>query len=195
MATKWRVPPMQGPSRVPAFTTGSLDRSVRRILARLLSERASPAMSGTTLERSRMRPLSSMMPGFSRPGAPKRTSFMKFPPHCLEIGRTNGSDYASPSRGGQAKIGPPACRSMPGIELDLAALHPSLGRGRFRDGPSQVRNGPLLERFECAFQLSDGVARSGLLPGSCRPRPVESFLDLACFPGDILEFFEPDYSR
>ena len=45
--------------------------------ARLFGESASPAMSGTTPERSRMRPSLSIMPGFSLPGAPKRTSFMR----------------------------------------------------------------------------------------------------------------------
>src|SRR5438132_780325 len=68
MATKCRVPPTQGPSRVPGFTVGSLERSVLRILFRLLAESVSPAMSGTTFDRSRILPFWSMMPGFSRPG-------------------------------------------------------------------------------------------------------------------------------
>ena len=77
---KWRVSPTQGPSRVPAFTSGSLERSVFLILARPFGESVSPAMSGTIFDRSRILPLSSTMPGFSRPGAPKRTSFMNVSP-------------------------------------------------------------------------------------------------------------------
>src|SRR5213079_1717458 len=96
---KWRVPPTQGPSRVPALTVGSEERSVFLILLRLFGESASPAMSGTTLERSRMRPLSSMMPGFSRPAAPKRTSFMDVFPLGMRLDDWCGldrDDHATP---------------------------------------------------------------------------------------------------
>ena len=68
--------PTQAPSRGLPFTRGSLSIGALRILARPLGDSASPAMSGTTFERSRMRPLASMIPGFSRPRGPKRTSFM-----------------------------------------------------------------------------------------------------------------------
>src|SRR3954454_16028842 len=79
---KWRVPPTQGPSRVPDFTAGSLEMSAFLIFASPRGESVSPAMSGTTFDRSRILPWPSMMPGFSRPGAPKRTSFM-FPPQRI----------------------------------------------------------------------------------------------------------------
>src|ERR1700716_1767186 len=76
MAMKLPTRPTQGPIRGLPFTTGSRPRAAFLILARPLGDKVSPERSGTTLERSRMCPSASMMPGFSRPGAPKRTSFM-----------------------------------------------------------------------------------------------------------------------
>src|SRR3954465_2376747 len=96
---KWRVPPTQGPSRVPDFTAGSLEMSAFLIFARPRGESVSPAMSGTTFDRSRILPFLSMMPGFSRPGAPKRTSFMFPPDGCDRFGLSgwigSDDDYAS----------------------------------------------------------------------------------------------------
>ena len=74
---KLPTPATQAPSRGLPLTSGSLSIGALRILASPLGESASPAMSGTTFERSRMRPLVSTMPGFSRPRGPKRTSFME----------------------------------------------------------------------------------------------------------------------
>ena len=73
------TPPTQGPSRGLPRTSGSLSIAALRILASPLGESASPAISGTTFERSRMRPFESRIPGFSRPLGPKRTSFMDSP--------------------------------------------------------------------------------------------------------------------
>src|ERR1041385_7337508 len=99
---KWRMPPTQGPSRVPAFTSGSLEMSLFLILARPLGESVSPAMSGTTFDRSRILPFLSTMPGFSRPGAPKRTSFMDdFPLMTRFDGVAGRGDYASGGAVGQ----------------------------------------------------------------------------------------------
>src|SRR4051794_1259716 len=92
---KWRVPPTGAPSRVPDFTADSLEMSAFLIFARPRGESVSPAMSGTIFDRSRILPSLSMMPGFSRPGAPKRTSFM-FPLKGLLNGWFGiGRDYAS----------------------------------------------------------------------------------------------------
>src|SRR5262249_11922187 len=60
-------------------TSGSFSIAALRILASPLGESVSPVISGTTFERSRMRPWESMIPGFSRPLGPKRTSFMNSP--------------------------------------------------------------------------------------------------------------------
>src|SRR5262249_2920451 len=76
MAMKLPTPVTHAPMRGLPFTSGSLSIGDLRIFARLLGDSASPAKSGITLERSRMPPLASMIPGFSRPCGPKRTSFM-----------------------------------------------------------------------------------------------------------------------
>src|SRR5713226_7414419 len=76
MAMKLPTPPTHAPTRGLPLTRGSFSTDALRILARPLGESASPAISGTTFERSRIRPLSSTIPGFSRPSGPKRTSFM-----------------------------------------------------------------------------------------------------------------------
>src|SRR5712691_3666264 len=106
MAMKLPTAPTQAPSRGLPFTSGSLSTAALRILASPLGESASPSISGTSLERSRMRPLSSMIPGFSRPSGPKRTSFMA---HSLpmKLGGDPGStrDHASDLGLGQAKAG------------------------------------------------------------------------------------------
>ena len=59
--------PTQAPRRGLPRTSGSLSIGALRILASPLGDSASPAMSGTTCERSRIAPLASMIPGFSRP--------------------------------------------------------------------------------------------------------------------------------
>src|SRR5262249_15620807 len=79
MAMKLPMPPTQAPRRGLPRTSGSLSTAALRILARPLGDSASAAISGTTFERSRMPPLESMIPGFSRPRGPKRTSFMDSP--------------------------------------------------------------------------------------------------------------------
>ena len=71
----------QGPSRGLPFTSGSLSMLAFLILARPAGDSASPSMSFTTLDRSRILPFLSMIPGFSLPAAPKRTSFMGSPPY------------------------------------------------------------------------------------------------------------------
>jgi hypothetical protein len=73
------TPPTQAPSRGLPETSGSFSIGALRILASPVGESVSPARSGTTFDRSRMRPLESMIPGFSRPRGPKRTSFMDSP--------------------------------------------------------------------------------------------------------------------
>src|SRR5690606_4773819 len=50
--------------------------SIARRRSRPVRPSTSPAMSGTTPERSRTLPSASINPGFSAPAAPKRTSFM-----------------------------------------------------------------------------------------------------------------------
>src|SRR6266852_8747374 len=87
MAMKLPMPPTQAPRRGLPRTSGSLSTAVLRILARPFGDSASPAISDTTFERSRMPPLESMIPGFSRPRGPKRTSFMDSP-------RAEGGDVA-----------------------------------------------------------------------------------------------------
>src|SRR5262249_50479710 len=71
--------PTQGPSRGLPRTSGNFSIAALRILASPLGASVSPVISGTTFERSRMRPWESMIPGFSRPLGPKRTSFMDSP--------------------------------------------------------------------------------------------------------------------
>src|SRR5215207_5534258 len=91
MAMKLRVPPTQGPSRGLPLTSGSLSILALRIFSSPFWLNASPARSGTTPERSRMRPSASRMPGFSRPGWPKRTSFMNWSPENNVDERRRGS--------------------------------------------------------------------------------------------------------
>ena len=67
---KLRTLPMQAPSRGLPATTLSRLRLAFLILARPPAASISPSMSFTTRERSRILPSASMMPGFSRPGAP-----------------------------------------------------------------------------------------------------------------------------
>src|SRR6266852_5242914 len=69
MAMKLPTRPTQGPMRGLPLTTGSLPAAAFLILARPDGDSASPARSGTTLERSRIWPSASRIPGFSRPGA------------------------------------------------------------------------------------------------------------------------------
>src|SRR6516162_7360882 len=104
MAMRLVVPATHGPRRAPLRTTGSVSILALRILARPLGLNASAAISGTTLDKSRMRPLPSMMPGFSRPAGPKRTSFMDLILLKDREGRCGGagSDHASPPPRGQA---------------------------------------------------------------------------------------------
>src|SRR5436190_20979992 len=107
MAMKLPTLPTHDPMRVPAFMVGKSFLFALRILASPFGASPSPAMSGTTLERSRMRPLSSMMPGFSRPGAPKRTSFMDVFPLTLRLDDwvcgLDRDDHATPRADEQAK--------------------------------------------------------------------------------------------
>src|SRR4051794_38403964 len=49
-----------------------------------------------------MPPLASSIPGFSRPGAPKRTSFIKFPLHCWRMGE--GAHHAACRDGRQHTV-------------------------------------------------------------------------------------------
>src|SRR3984957_18323226 len=77
MAMKLPTSPTHGPSRGVPRTSGSFSGLSLRNLVSPLGDKAGPAISGTTLERSRTRPWASSMPGFSRPGAPKRTSFIQ----------------------------------------------------------------------------------------------------------------------
>src|SRR5262245_49863737 len=99
MAMKLSTPPTQAPSRTLPRTSGSLSIALLRILARPLGDSASPAISGTTFERSRMPPLESMIPGFSRPRGPKRTSFMDSPRAEGAVGiRGKGSCVGCPRR-------------------------------------------------------------------------------------------------
>src|SRR6266404_7857678 len=79
MAMRLPTSPTQGPRRGLPRTSGSFSIAALRTLASPLGESASPAISGTTFERSRMRPFESMIPGFSPPLGPKRTSFMDSP--------------------------------------------------------------------------------------------------------------------
>src|SRR5258706_16435861 len=127
--------PTQGPIRGLPFTTGSRPRAAFLILARPLGDKASPVRSGTTLERSRMCPSASMMPGFSRPGAPKRTSFMDqisslriFRVGLLERGELD-VDHASREGGAQA---PSECaRERAAVDQQvLPGDVPGLGRAQ-----------------------------------------------------------------
>ncbi len=77
---KLRTLPTGAPSRTPLGAAGSDLGSILRSLSRLAGDSVSPVMSLTWLERSRTPPWASIRPGFSAPGAPKRTSFMGFLP-------------------------------------------------------------------------------------------------------------------
>jgi hypothetical protein len=70
MAMKLPTLPMQGPSRGLPPTTLSRLMLAFLILARPPAASISPSISFTIRDRSRSLPSASMMPGFSRPGAP-----------------------------------------------------------------------------------------------------------------------------
>ena len=67
---KLPTPPTQEPMRGLPFTSGSFSGLSLRSLFKPAGDNAAPEMSGTTFDKSRMRPSLSIMPGFSRPGAP-----------------------------------------------------------------------------------------------------------------------------
>ena len=73
---KLPTPPTHGPMRTLRRTAGRLSGFTLRILASAPAASVALVMSGTTEERSRITPFLSRMPGFSRPFAPNRSSFM-----------------------------------------------------------------------------------------------------------------------
>src|SRR5262249_27367529 len=85
-----------------------------------------PAISGTTFERSRMPPLESMIPGFSRPRGPKRTSFMDSPR----------------AEGGSWHQGDGIMRRVPAPGKEVRAVV-----GRMGSGQSAVRKGVSAKGF------------------------------------------------
>src|SRR5471032_1547506 len=82
--------PTHGPRRRPSCgvpgTTGSVARSISRRRARPAAVSTSPAMSGTTADRSRTRPSASSTPGRSYPRGPWRSSFMEESPGDRKVG-------------------------------------------------------------------------------------------------------------
>src|SRR5258707_6074697 len=86
MAMKFDGRVTQGPIRGLPFTSGSLSMLAFLILLRPAGDSASPLMSFTTLDRSRILPFLSIIPGFSLPAVPKRTSFMGSPPSVIVDG-------------------------------------------------------------------------------------------------------------
>src|SRR5207247_9485610 len=124
MAMRLPTPPTQGPSRGLLRTSGSLSIAALRILASPLGESASPAISGTTFERSRMRPFESRIPGFSRPLGPKRTSFMDSPWGLDDSapGGTRAANDASGPLEGQGSGASYNCAHQPCSVLDGCLL-------------------------------------------------------------------------
>src|SRR5256885_1486579 len=110
MAMKLPTRPTQGPMRGLPLTTGSLPAAAFLILASPDGDSASPARSGTTLERSRIWPSASRIPGFSRPGGPKRNSFMTISSILLcQVGRWMARDHASDAGSGASALKDGAC--------------------------------------------------------------------------------------
>src|SRR5688572_21260959 len=97
MAMKLRTPATGAPRRTPLGAAGSDLGSIFLSAARLDGESVSPLMSFTWPDRSRMVPSVSQRPGFSAPGAPKRTSFMGF--HSKFVG--GGALWVGQGRGGR----------------------------------------------------------------------------------------------
>src|SRR6185437_8843273 len=98
---KFRTLPTQGPSRGLPATGFMRLRLSFLILASPPDASIAPSMSFTTFDRSRILPSSPIMPGFSRPAAPYRTSFIAtlLGIFC-EDGRDSsriGADHASPA--------------------------------------------------------------------------------------------------
>src|SRR6187399_919571 len=75
MAMNLPTPPTQAPSRTPAEALGSLAVSSAASFFSESGDRAAPARSGTTPDRSAMLPSASTRPGRPAPTEPKRTSF------------------------------------------------------------------------------------------------------------------------
>src|SRR5690606_21793568 len=86
----------------------------------------SPPMSATCADRSRTRPSSASNPGFSFPGAPKRSSFISFPPSTVTV---PDSSYFAPlparaEAGGAAKrAGRRASHLEHALAVHAAAIH------------------------------------------------------------------------
>src|SRR5262249_35682560 len=121
MAMKLPTRPTQAPMRGLPLTTGSLPAVAAFLIAgRPLGESASPARSGTTLERSRMRPSASRIAGFSRPAGPKRNSLMTISSMVFGLVGPNGrADHASGMDGGQA--GSEASRERAAVDQQVLA--------------------------------------------------------------------------
>src|SRR5262249_19202820 len=103
MAMKLPTWPTHGRMRCLPFTAGSRPAAAFLILARPPGDSASPARSGTTLERSRMFPSASRMPGFSRPVGPKRRSFMTISLNAIWVGwEVRSCAGSKPAREGAA---------------------------------------------------------------------------------------------
>src|SRR3954469_1179942 len=116
MAMKFDGRVTQGPIRGLPFTSGSLSRLAFLILARPAGDSASPSMSFTTLDRSRILPFLSMIPGFSLPAVPKRTSFMGSPPYSTMLMVGLDRHHALPSAFRQALERP---REDAAVEQDV----------------------------------------------------------------------------
>src|SRR5690606_18916809 len=88
MAMKFRTPPTQAPRRARFGAAGKDSGFTFLIFAIAPAASVAGVMSATTPERSRNTPAWSMMPGFSRPFGPKRTSFiLESPGAWLELER------------------------------------------------------------------------------------------------------------
>src|SRR5262249_8982750 len=159
MAMKLPTWPTQAPMRGLPLTTGSLPAAAGLlILARPPGESASPAISGTTLERSRIRPSTSSIPGFSRPRGPKRKSFMTISSGVFGlVGPTGGRIMR------RAKVphkrGSERSRELAAVDQQILARDEAgVGRAQERAGGAE-----LVGHAEAACRDRCGARRSGLV--------------------------------
>src|SRR3974390_1927286 len=105
MAMKFCTRPMHGPTRGRPGAGLRRERLAFLIFVKPPEASISPSMSFTMRERSRILPSSPIMPGFSFPGAPYRTSFIFVLPELWAD--SGGADIASEKGLGQPR---PDCK-------------------------------------------------------------------------------------
>ena len=169
--------PTQGPMRGEPPTAGSPAASILPILASESGNNASPAISVTTDDRSRMTPAASSSAGRSLPGVPTRSSFMLLTIHGVLHADQSHASVASPNFAviSDRRVG---ARATKAGDLYAESSLPRVCRGDFpqRGGP-QHRARPALGAGRTARDRRRGRgADRASRPRAADPRGVHADL-------------------